>query len=473
MVARKKPAALLAAAAATVGVVVLPAAAGLRTAEANVTLQVVPRGPGKVTSGANECTRNVEGEGAACSWSYPSGTTVVLTATPDAGETFSRWSTSECPGTGTCQLTLDADTSIVALFGRLTLRVQTSGDQEGDFITIDPGGLRCPPTCSPRFATGTVVTLTVTTKAPSTFTSFPYGCESVSGSTCRLTLLDNGQQVGAKFNNQPGPVADAVVKVTVKVKKDGDGDGLVTATGLSCGDTCSASFPYGTLVPFQASAVGASLFRGWGGICANDADTRCTLPIGPITLLRPRFVRDAAPSAPGTPAVASRTATSVSLTWTAATDDVGVKQYDVLVSGGAAPAVSTASTSATVTGLACGKTYAVEVRATDTAGHQSPPATAQVQTAPCVLRVTLVRGGVTGRQLVCRYRVNVRATGSAALVVAGKVAARKRVTARAGMNAVAFRLPPAAHGRRVGVVMRLAASGGPPRTSSWSFQVRR
>jgi hypothetical protein len=440
----------------------------MRTAAADVTLQVVPRGDGVVTSGANTCDKNEEpGE---CKWTFPAGTTVTLTAKPDAGETFSRWSSPDCPATTTtCQVTLDEDTTIVALFGRLTLRVETSGRENDDFITIDPGGLRCPSVCEPRFAPGTTVKLTVTTKAPSTFTSFPYGCESTSANTCTLTVLDDGQQVGVKFNNQAGPVADAVVNVKVRVKKSGDGAGTVTAGTLNCGGTCTASFPYGTLVSFAATSEKGSLFGGWGGVCANDKDPSCRLPIGAITLVRPRFVRDAAPTSPGTPSVTSATATSVTVTWTAATDDVGVKGYDVFVGDATSPRLTTATTTATIDGLQCGRTYSVGVEATDATGNRSPRATVQAATVACPLRVKLIGAKVAGAQLVCRYSSSARASGSASLVVRGKVATKKKITARAGVNALAFKLPRSAHGVRVGVVLRL---GSPARTYSWSIRVR-
>jgi hypothetical protein len=282
-------------------------------------------------------------------------------------------------------------------------------------------------------------------------------------------VFDDGQQVGVRFNNQPGPVADAVVNVKVKVRKAGDGAGRVTAGGLDCGGTCTASFPYGTLVSFAASADQGSLFGGWGGICANDKDPTCRLPIGAITLLRPRFVRDAGPSAPGSPYVAAATATSVTVTWTAATDDVGVRGYDVFVGSATSPRLTTTATTARIDGLECGHAYAISIEATDAGGNRSPRATVQAPTVACALRVKLVSVKVAGAQLVCRFSASARTSGSASLVVRGKLAVRKKISARAGVNTVVFRLPRSAHGVRVGIVMRL---GRPARTYSWTVRVR-
>ncbi|MEV6235422.1 cellulose binding domain-containing protein [Lentzea sp. NPDC051838] len=67
------------------------------------------------------------------------------------------------------------------------------------------------------------------------------------------------------------------------------------------------------------------------------------------------------------------TASSVSLSWTASTDNVGVTGYEVL-QGGAATTVT--GTSATVTGLSPATAYSFSVRAKDAAGNKSAASTA-------------------------------------------------------------------------------------------------
>ncbi|MGH9245973.1 MAG: InlB B-repeat-containing protein [Acidimicrobiales bacterium] len=74
------------------------------------TLPVETAGPGSVTSdpAGIDC-------GSDCVESFPSGTTVVLTAAPAPGATFGGW-TGDCTGVDVCQVTLDTDRSVSATF---------------------------------------------------------------------------------------------------------------------------------------------------------------------------------------------------------------------------------------------------------------------------------------------------------------------------------------------------------------------
>lgn len=86
------------------------------------------------------------------------------------------------------------------------------------------------------------------------------------------------------------------------------------------------------------------------------------------------------PTAPGNPRATGATASSVSLAWDAATDNVGVTGYDVY--HGTDLATSVAGTSATVTGLAADTEYTFTVRARDAAGNvskDSDPVTARTE----------------------------------------------------------------------------------------------
>uniref|UniRef100_UPI00403FFB89 cellulase family glycosylhydrolase n=1 Tax=Streptomyces sp. SS7 TaxID=3108485 RepID=UPI00403FFB89 len=105
-----------------------------------------------------------------------------------------------------------------------------------------------------------------------------------------------------------------------------------------------------------------------------------------------------APTTPGTPTASAVTATSATLTWTAATDNVGVSGYDVVrISGGTESVVAASTTNgATVTGLSAGTAYTFAVYARDAAGNRSARSgtvavtTSTAPATPCSVRYRVV-----------------------------------------------------------------------------------
>jgi hypothetical protein len=79
------------------------------------------------------------------------------------------------------------------------------------------------------------------------------------------------------------------------------------------------------------------------------------------------------PSAPGALTITGSTYNSVSLSWTASTDNVGVVAYDVYVNGARSYTLGSSATSFTVYSLANGQNYAFVVKARDAAGNVSIP----------------------------------------------------------------------------------------------------
>ncbi|MFE1870194.1 glycosyl hydrolase family 18 protein [Streptomyces sp. NPDC059496] len=79
---------------------------------------------------------------------------------------------------------------------------------------------------------------------------------------------------------------------------------------------------------------------------------------------------DAPPTAPGTPTASNVADTSLTLTWTPATDDKGVKNYDVY--RGSAKIATVTGTSYADSGLAKGTTYTYSVTARDTIDQTGP-----------------------------------------------------------------------------------------------------
>jgi chitinase len=115
-------------------------------------------------------------------------------------------------------------------------------------------------------------------------------------------------------------------------------------------------------------AAGASVSFGFNG-AGSGSPSNCTLNGGSCDG-GTTVPGDAAPSAPGTPTASSVADTSVKLSWSAATDDKGVKNYDVLRGGTKVATVTT--TSYTDTGLTAGTDYSYTVQARDTADQTGP-----------------------------------------------------------------------------------------------------
>ncbi|MDX3457170.1 glycoside hydrolase family 18 chitinase [Streptomyces sp. ME02-8801-2C] len=117
----------------------------------------------------------------------------------------------------------------------------------------------------------------------------------------------------------------------------------------------------GTLAP------GAAVSFGFNGAGAGSP-ANCKLNGGSCS--GGTLPGDNAPSAPGTPTASGITNTSVKLSWGAATDDKGIKNYDVLRDG--AKVATVTATSYTDTGLTAGTDYSYTVLARDTADQTGP-----------------------------------------------------------------------------------------------------
>jgi hypothetical protein len=71
--------------------------------------------------------------GGDCTETYDNGVVVALTATPDPGSTFAGWSGGGCSGTASCQVTMDADQTVSAMFA-----VAADTTPPGTTITTEP-----------------------------------------------------------------------------------------------------------------------------------------------------------------------------------------------------------------------------------------------------------------------------------------------------------------------------------------------
>ena len=121
-----------------------------------------------------------------CSESYPAGTAVTLTASPNSGAQFSGW-TGACTGNSSCTLTMDAAKSVTASFA-YPLNVTKAGTGSGT-VNSSPAGISCGATCSYYFPYVSLVTLTATPDPGSTFAGWTSGVCSIYGTgNCPLSM---------------------------------------------------------------------------------------------------------------------------------------------------------------------------------------------------------------------------------------------------------------------------------------------
>jgi hypothetical protein len=149
-----------------------------------------------------------------------------------------------------------------------TLTVSKSGTGTGT-VTSSPSGIDCGSDCSGSYDQGTIVTLTATPDAGSTFGGWSGACSGTG--SCSITMNSN-QTITATFNQQP--------QHTLIVTKSGTGSGTVTSSpaGINCGDDCSESYSKVQKVKLTAKADASSTFAGWSGGGCSGIKT-CTVTV--------------------------------------------------------------------------------------------------------------------------------------------------------------------------------------------------
>ena len=162
-------------------------------------------GTGSVTSNPSgiNCGNGCSADNA----SFPTGSSVTLTANDASGSVFAGWSGGGCSGTGTCTTVMATSQTVVAQFDLapdlVTLTVNKQGRGDGT-VTSDPAGISCGPGCNTSQASylrGTTVTLTATPDGNSSFNDWHGGpCNNSSSPTCPLQMNDN-ETVSAHFDN--------------------------------------------------------------------------------------------------------------------------------------------------------------------------------------------------------------------------------------------------------------------------------
>lgn len=143
---------------------------------------------------------------------------------------------------------------------------------------------------------------------------------------------------------------------------------------VQIGTSPVTSFTFTGLLCGRSYSLGVAASDAAGNISPLARTSRATAACGAPSDTTP-------PTTPGSLTVAGRTQTSLTLTWSASSDNVGVAGYSVY--NGAIEVAIAAGTGTTLTGLACGTTFTVGVAAFDGAGNRSSTSTVSAATAAC------------------------------------------------------------------------------------------
>lgn len=228
---------------------------------ARVTVSVTGGG-GVFGSGSGISCGDVDPLPQVCSALVALGSTVTLNAFGDPGEYFRSWSGFPCvsePTNNTCTFTLTGDVSgNASFFSQPVLFVTKSGTGTGT-VTSSPSGIDCGANCTYPYAPGTLVTLTATPNAGSTFTGWSGGGCTGTG-TC-VVNVNQSKTVTATFNLSGGigdfndtiqPGREALDPVRMG-RLGSRGITVVCLNGVNGVATCSSSARYKTnIVDFRS-----------------------------------------------------------------------------------------------------------------------------------------------------------------------------------------------------------------------------
>lgn len=235
-------------------------------------LAVTPTGKGSGTVTSTPLGINC---GATCQAPFYVGTTVKLMAKPDDTSIFAGWSgDASCPNPK-----LDVDRSCSATFNPKIFRLYTFVvGTGGGHVTSDPAGINCGKDCEEDYVANTLITLTATPDARSSFAGWVGPCTGAA-LTCQVTMSEV-RGVAAIFD---------LKTYTLSVAKLGDGVVTSNPVGISCGTYCRDTFEDGTPVSLTALPALGSGFVKWSGACTGTGRV-CTVTMNAAKKVTATFV---------------------------------------------------------------------------------------------------------------------------------------------------------------------------------------
>jgi alpha-tubulin suppressor-like RCC1 family protein len=251
--------------------------------------EVLVKFPGQGTGtvrgdGGIDCT---PASSAGCWASFPAGSQVTLTATADPGSRFLGWSEACTNTEGDCLVTVDGDTSVLAIFepelaSSYELELWFAGSGYGTLWTDHMGCSHVPGSggfCLDTAAPGETLTIEAAPDANMHFTGWSGACHGTAPS-CAV-LMDGPKSVSGTF--EPGPT------YALTVRASGGNGGTVTGPygihPMSVGPVVSWTVHVpvtapATSVTLTAAPAPGSFISSWSGCTTVSADKRtCTVPM--------------------------------------------------------------------------------------------------------------------------------------------------------------------------------------------------
>jgi hypothetical protein len=193
------------------------------------------------------------------------GTTYCYRVKAHDGVTESEYSNEDCGAV------VDAGASVT---------VTKAGTGAGTVVS-SPAGIDCGTSCSATFLSSTLVTLTATAAADSTFAGWSGG--GCSGTDPCSFVGNTAVAVTATFTLiPPSPT-------TLAVERSGPGTVASAPAGIECGTTCAATYPTGTVVTLSATPNKNAVFMGWSGGGCSGTGTTCTVTLREATTVAAAF----------------------------------------------------------------------------------------------------------------------------------------------------------------------------------------
>jgi hypothetical protein len=162
---------------------------------AQVLLTLATQGEGTIQGLASDCRGS-------CTQKMALGERISLKAVPDRGATFAGWN-GACTGASVCDVVVDADTSVTAVFVRAQAlkRLATVVLEGHGRVVSSPARIDCGTVCAALFDDGQLVTLIALPDPGYLFTGWSGACSGTD--PCSFSMVGANASIGARFDKAP------------------------------------------------------------------------------------------------------------------------------------------------------------------------------------------------------------------------------------------------------------------------------